>query len=231
MHRNVQTSVAEAPAELSELPANPASAAPRLETGQLERVEGGVLLVWTGSRTERAKRAPACVVMPEPGDRVLLAHADGRAYVLAVLERHNEATAERWAASGDLVIEAQAGRVDVRASQGVGLTSGADVTVRAQALKMDARVADVAFSKFRLLGQDLLVEMAHSKLVSRAIETVADVVQQTATKVSRVVTEIDQLRAGTIDIAAQKTMAVHAENAVVTAKSLVKVDGEAVQLG
>ena len=207
------------------------SGAPSLETGQVERIEGPVLVVWTGSQALRAKRAPACIVAPELRDRVLLAHADGRTYVLAVLEREEEQSPIRLTADGDLRVESTSGRVDVVAAQGASVATRGTLALRAKALEAKSEVAEFTFSKLRLLGSEVLAEVTRSKLVGRAIESVAEVVQQTATRVSRVVTELEHVRVGTLDLAAEKSAMIHAENAVVTAKALVKVDGELVQLG
>lgn len=207
------------------------SAAPSLETGRVERIEGPVVVVWAGDRTVRAKRAPACIVAPELRDRVLLAHADGRTYVLAVLEREEEQAPIRLAADGDLRVESTAGRVDVVAAQGASVATRGTLSLRARALEAKSELAELAFAKLGIIGSEVLAEVSRSKLVGRAIESVAEVVQQTASRVSRVVTEMEHVRVGTLDLAADKSAMIHAENAVVTAKALVKVDGELVQLG
>ncbi len=192
--------------------------------GHVLRIEGEAVVV-RGDRVEsRARRAPSCLLLPAAGDRVLCATTgEGRVFVLAVLERDEE-TAQRWVASGDVVVESQAGRVDVAAPAGVGIATSAEVSVQAKRGRF-------AISRLSVLGEEALVEVLRTRLVSRAIETLAETVTQTATRVARVVTEIEHVRARQIDIAAEKALMIHAENAVVTAKELVKMDGEAVQLG
>jgi hypothetical protein len=133
--------------------------------------------------------------------------------VLAVLERDEELPA-RWSADGDVTIEA----------------SG-QLALASRALAVKSEVARFALSRVRLLGREVLAEVDRTKLVGRTIESVSEVLQQTAARVARVVTDIEHVRAGTIDVATQKSFMVHAENAMVTAKALVKMDGEAVQLG
>jgi hypothetical protein len=199
--------------------------------GHVDRSEGGTFVVRGDGIVARARRAPSCVLAPEQGDRVLLARTgEGRVYVLAVLER-DEDTAQRWSADGDVTIEARGGRVDVTGTTAVGIASPGELSLQAGALSFKSRVAKLATGKLAVLGQEVLAEVARSRLVAGAIESVAEVVSQTASRVSRVVTEIEHVRAGTVDIAAEKSLAIHAENAMVTAKALVKMDGEAVQLG
>ncbi len=186
-----------------------------LGAGHVERCEGATIVVRSDGSLVRAKRAPACIVAPETGDRVLLAHTgEGRSYVVAVLERDEE-TPARWSADGDVTIEAATGQL----------------TLASKALAVRSEVAKFAIAKARFLGREVLAEVDRTKIVGRTIESVAEVLQQTAARVARVVTDIEHVRAGTIDIAAQKSCMIHAENAMVTAKALVKMDGEAVQLG
>jgi hypothetical protein len=49
--------------------------------------------------------------------------------------------------------------------------------------------------------------------------------------VFRFVEEIDQTRAGTVDLRAQNLMAIRGENAVISARVLAKVDGEQIHIG
>jgi hypothetical protein len=185
-----------------------------LRAGHVERCEGSTIVVRSEGALVRARRAPSCIVAPEVGDRVLCAHTgEGRSYVLAVLERDEELPA-RWSADGDVTIEA----------------SG-QLALASRALAVKSEVARFALSRVRLLGREVLAEVDRTKLVGRTIESVSEVLQQTAARVARVVTDIEHVRAGTIDVATQKSFMVHAENAMVTAKALVKMDGEAVQLG
>ncbi|NUP05930.1 MAG: DUF3540 domain-containing protein [Polyangiaceae bacterium] len=208
---------------------NPDAAA--LSAGHVERCEGSVLVIRSEGAVVRARRAPACLLAPEVGDRVLLAHTgEGRAYVLSVLERDEEAP-HRWTADGDVSIEARAGRVDVVGETGAAVRSPAEVAVQAKSISLRSKAAKFAIGKLGLIGEEVVAEISRSKLVSSTIESLAQVVTQTASRVSRIVTEIEHVRAGTVDMAAEKSLMIHAENAMVTAKALVKMDGEAVQLG
>ncbi len=191
---------------------NPDTAA--LGAGVVERCEGSTAVVRSQGRLHRALRAPSCILAPEPGDRVLVAHTgEGRAFVLAVLERDEDAP-HRWTADGAVSIE-----------------SPDQVSISSASVSVKSRFARLAIGAVHLVGKEVLAEVAKSKIVAQSIEQVANVVQQTASRLSRVVTEIEHVRAGTVDMAASKSLMIHAENAMVTAKALVKMDGEAVQLG
>jgi len=200
--------------------------------GQVDRVEGAIIVARGDGMVVRARRAASCIVAPESGDRVLMAQTgEGRVYVLSVLERSDATTAERWVAEGDVTIEAKAGRVDVVASEGASVSSTGEVAIRGQEISLSSAVAKVAFGKLSLLGREVLGEVANVRVVAETLDTAAELIVQTAARVTRVITEIEHVRAGAIDMAAEKVLAIHAENAMVTAKELVKMDGEAVQLG
>ena len=63
------------------------------------------------------------------------------------------------------------------------------------------------------------------------LETNAKRISQWAEQVHRTVEGTERLRAGQIDIGARKTLKMHAKNALVTALSLVKVDGKQIHMG
>ena len=192
--------------------------------GHVVRIEGAVVVVRIDRGECRTRRAPSCLLAPESGDRVLCATTgEGSTYVLAVLERDEDAP-QRWVSDGAVVVESRTGRVDVVGAEGVGIATGGEVSVVGKRGRF-------ALGKLAVLGEEALVEVLRTKVVARAIETVAETVTQTAARVARIVTEIEHVRAGAIDIAAEKALLIHAENAVITAKELVKMDGEAVQLG
>ena len=208
---------------------NPDSAS--VSAGYVERCEGKTVVVRADGLTLRAKRAPSCLLEPESRDRVLVATTgEGSSFVLAVLERTEGAT-HKWTAEGDVSIESPTGRVDVVAPQGASIATKGDISLRGRALDVRSAIASFAVGKLSLLGEEVIAEVSRSRLVSSTIESLAETVTQTASRVMRIVTQIDQLRAGTVDIAAEKALMIHAENAVITAKDLVKMDGEAVQLG
>jgi hypothetical protein len=199
---------------------------------KIERLEGRALVVRGDGISLRARRAASCLLAPEAGDRVLVARTgDGHVYVLSVLDRHDADSPERWAGEGDVTIEAKSGRVDVVASEGASISSAREVALRGQSLSLTSAVAKIAVSRLSMLGKEVLGEWSRARVVAETLETAAELVSQTAARVTRVVTEIEHVRAGAIDMAAEKVLAIHAENAMVTAKELVKMDGEAVQLG
>lgn len=200
--------------------------------GYVVHVAGRSIVVRDGEVEIEATRATSCLVEPVLGDRVLYAVLrQGKAFVLSVLDRAEEDAVLRLTADRDVVIEAQGGRVDVVAAAGVGIASQEKVTVAAGTVEMRAERATFALDDVLLVGKKLLARAARGTLVGEVLETMADTVTQRAKRVLRVVSQVDQLKAGVADIEAKSALRLHAENSYMTAEKVVKLDGENIHLG
>jgi hypothetical protein len=69
------------------------------------------------------------------------------------------------------------------------------------------------------------------KLFAEHVDSVAERVAARVRRSYRTVEECDQVRAERIDYVAKGTMTLHAENALLTAEELVKLDGEQIHVG
>lgn len=198
-----------------------------LESGLVERLGATIAIrLYTGAI--EARRAKSCLVAPEIGDKVLCAiEADG-AYVLAVLAG-SEGAKTVIAVGGDL--ELRGGSVAVVGTEGVDLVSGGDLALTARGLNITARQGSVAIDELGFFGRLLQAEVTKVTLVAQEMDSVFTRLSQRAKRVFRFVEEIDQTRAGTIDMRAQDLVAVRGENAIVSARVLAKVDGEQIHLG
>lgn len=185
--------------------------------GIVEEVADGVCQVWTGDETIAAKRAFSCLVAPEKGDRVLLVGlASTEPYVLAVLERAG-GHGVRITTDGDLALTLPSGRFAVTASEGIDLVSREAVSVAGDRIAVTAREGSV------FLGS--------VKLVAGAVDSILERLCQSVKRVFRHVEEVDHLRAGQIDYAAEGLTRLHGEHTLVTARELVKADGAQIHFG
>lgn len=208
----------------------PAAEAAQL-TGYVVRVEGKSCVIRREDGEHRARRAVSCLLDPQLGDRVLFAVIeDGSAFVLAVLEREEEGAAT-ISLDRDLALRLPGGRFDVVTREGVGLTSTGDVSVVSAGVEVRAAEGRVGVENLTVLAKTLLAEVASAKVVAGAIDSVLDRVTQKVKRVYRTVEELDQLRAKRVDYRAEKAMHLSAEDALVTAKGVVKLDGEHIHLG
>lgn len=199
--------------------------------GTLEAVEDGALVVRTARGAFRAARAFSCLVEPVPGDEVLVAStAPGTWYVLAVLRREAGAPA-RLVAEGDLELHAPNGRVCVTARDAVDVACAAEARVTAGAVRVSAVEGQVLVSQLSVLGARVQVEFERIKVLASTCDSAFDRFLQRVKRSYRRVEERDEVRAEQLDYAASKNLSLRGHNTLVTARELVKLDGEQVHLG
>ena len=207
-----------------------------LETGTLTRAKGETRgdgpsewEVTLATGTFPATLAKSCVVMPDVGDKVLCAiDADG-VYVVAVLSGR-EGVTTKIAAQGDLQLSAT-GRVSVRGAEGVDLTGGGSVAIAGPEVHVRAQTGTFAIGELGFFGKLVQAEVTKVAVVAKEVDSIVTRLSQRAKRVFRFVEEIDQTRAGTVDVRAQSLLGLRAENAVISARVLTKVDGEQIHIG
>jgi hypothetical protein len=201
-----------------------------LESGKVERI-GEMIEVSLGTGICEARRAKSCLVAPEVGDSVLCTlEPDGEAFVVAVLAGR-EGAPTKLAVDGDLALQARGGRVSLCSSEGVDIVSGGAVAMTSAELHVRAKKGTMAIEELGFFGRLVQAEVAKVSLVAQEVDSVLTRLTQRAKRVFRFVEEIDQTRAGTVDMRAQNLIAIRGENAVISARVLAKVDGEQIHLG
>ena len=178
------------------------SPAPRLAYGTVAAGDDLAVVLPDGKRS--ARRAKSCLVAAEPGDRVLCSTDGDAVYILAVLE-------------GD---------------GGTKVVADGKLEIVADQLKMRARTASLAFEELRIFGRSVEATFGDKASVfAERIESRASRFVQRAKQAFRFVEELEQLRAGNIDMRAESLAAIRGENTIVTARVLAKIDGEQVKIG
>jgi hypothetical protein len=201
-----------------------------LETGTVERALSGTIEVRLASGACQATRAKSCLVAPEIGDTVLCAFGPERTFVLAVLDGR-EGSPTRLAADGDLHIQSRDGRVAVSSPESVDLVSGGAVAMTSVELNVRAAKASMAVDDVGFFGRLVRAQVTKVALAAEDVDTMLTRLTQRAKRVFRFVEEIDQTRAGTVDLRAQNLVGIRGENAVISARVLAKLDGEQIHLG
>ena len=198
--------------------------------GTVTAIHGGRLTVAAHDGVYQAERAVSCLVEPVVRDFVLLAVLpSGPAYVLAVLTR--EGAGATLSVEGDLRLRPQGGRVVLSSAEGVSIASSQDVSIAAGKVDVNAVDGVIGFSTLRYVGRFLQAEIEKSKLTGGTLDRVLDRVSETVKRAYRVVEELDQLRAERVDHSAKETMRLHGKHTLMTARELVKVDGEQIHMG
>jgi len=201
------------------------------QVGTVVSVDGLEALVRIGNDRVIARRAVSCLVEPALDDEVLVGvRSDGRCNILAVLERES-GEGLVIAPEADLSLRLRAGRFTVAAQEGVDLASAKDVRVTAARVAVVAPDADVTVQRMTYVGRFLDSQIERIKTVATTIDSVAERLSQRVRLSFRRVEELDSVRAARIDIVASENLRTHAQNQLMSAKELIKLDGEQIHLG
>lgn len=178
-----------------------------------------------------AMRAVSCLVEPSAGDRVLIAgDLNEDLFVIAVLESR-DMSATKISVAGDLHLGIPNGRFSVASAKGLDLVSAADISVTSQEMAVHSGKGRIFFDSLSYVGSRVMAQAGAFKLVGGLFDTIAERISQKAKRSYRVVDEVDQVRSCQIDYRAEKNMRLKAQNALVSADELVKVDGGQIHLG
>ncbi|EYF05089.1 DUF3540 domain-containing protein [Chondromyces apiculatus] len=212
-----------------------------LDEGTIVAVKDGAFTVRTGDFDCTARRARSCLVAPQVGDEVLVSFGrEGRCFVLAVLDSAPEVQPGATPGAtrpttievdGDLDVRVSSGKLGLRAARGVSVTSGDELNLVGKALSVSALEGTVFVQQLAYLGSRFKAEVEAIKTVGSVCDAVFERVSQRVKRSFRAVEDLDQLKAGKVDYAAETTMSLRAEHAVVHAEELVKVDAKQIQLG
>ncbi|MGF6347686.1 DUF3540 domain-containing protein [Variovorax sp. W2I14] len=183
----------------------------------IQELAGGGFLVapQDGSDRWHCPRAASCLLQPSPGDTVLVAgpHRD-QLYLIAVVTQA-DASQSRIVTDGDLTISSRQGRI----------------ALDAPTLTLQARKARLDIVEMDYRGAEVRVTTLVARFVGRTLETVLDRLSVLTRSSFRLTEEVEQVRAGQIDMQASETLRLHAKNTLVTSKALVKVDAEQIHMG
>ncbi|RLB46221.1 MAG: hypothetical protein DRI90_27570 [Deltaproteobacteria bacterium] len=208
----------------------------RLLTGRVRLREGDSFSVaiehepgaWRPSELT-APRAASCLLTPEPGDRVLVACAP-EPFILAVLER-DERVAARVEFAGDATLCSRSGHLDLAGREGVRVTAGKAIALLSKTLSVKTGRAEIFAEKLTSVAKTVVAKVDQLGLVARNYDLVAERITQRAARAYRFIAELDQLRARHFDYRAEHSAQLKGETTVLTARQVIKVDGEQVHIG
>ena len=201
------------------------------ESGTVTAEHADDYVVQTESGRRRARSAVSCLMTPGVGDKVLLSTlSSGESFILAVLARESAGPVD-ISIEGDLNIRVLDGGFNVAAKGDIKLLSERCLALGSSTLKLVAQEGTLVLERLSYLGRFIQSEVGKVKALASTLDTSVDRYSQKVRRAYRTVEEHDQLRAERVDYAAHKTLNLHAENTVLSARNLVKIDGETIHLG
>lgn len=189
------------------------------------------LRIELGDTQVLAKQAASCLIRPFRNDQVLVAGLDdGRWYVLSILERADESSTV-LELRGSASVTSDDGSLRLSGKDAVEIQSPNRVSVSTDRVSVRARGAELLLDGLEYLGKRVTLDIAGVSSRIGTLETTANRISQWARQVHRTVEGTERLRAGQLDFRARKHLRMQAKNAVLTALSLVKVDGKQIHMG
>ncbi len=165
--------------------------------GESFRVSGG----------STVRRAAACLLLPMPGDRVLVAGGGGDGYILSVLERGCSAAAD------------------------LSVPGAEALRLHAPALEVHAPELLLQVQHTTLAGRTLSAVLSAVEAVAGTVRLCADKLVSQAGTSLRVVDAIDSTVAGSVLVQVHQTYALQSEQAVIAASGEVRLDGKQISMG
>jgi hypothetical protein len=202
------------------------------EAAFIDRVEEqGGFRVRTRAELVRAERAASCLLEPAPGDKVLVALSEDRAeaYIVAVLARRDADAKTELKIEGDLKVDART--VELVGKEGISLLTAGDLETAAERLRMKASDAKLFLTSMAYIGGEVVGRVRVAKVAGSMLDGAWQTVRQQARRVYRDVVEGEYVRASTMDVRCDNALALHGENASVTAKKLIKMDSGQILMG
>lgn len=189
------------------------------------------------SRALACLRAASCLLVPAPGDTVMVAgpgdsenENENELYLIAVVAQADARHAV-LAVNGDLTLASRHGAVAVRSAGALELQSDTAVATRAPEWQLNAERGQCHVASLDYQGAEVRLSVLVSRFVGRACEVVLDRLHLLTRSSFRLTEDVEQVRAGQIDMQASGTLRLHANNTLVTSKELVKVDAEQIHMG
>ncbi|MFD4836161.1 DUF3540 domain-containing protein [Achromobacter sp. NPDC058515] len=197
----------------------------------LRREPDGSYAVACDGRAWSARRAASCLLAPQPGDEVLISGPDpARVYLIAVTVQAEPART-MLEAQGELVLRSHGGNVLLQSAGEVTLQGEGAVRVRAPEYTVEADDERHACKRVRVVAEQLHATVGETRLVGRTYDAVLDRLALMARLSMRSVSEVEQVRAGSIDYQAEQSARLHASYTLVTGSDLVKVDAKQIHVG
>lgn len=175
-----------------------------------------------------ATRAASCLLVPQPGDRVLLAFTP-ELYILAVLDQAEDSPSD-IVLDGDAKITTPTGRLDISSAEGVTIASRA-LSLLTGVLNTRAEKASISIDEVALIAKVARAAADEVALVATSYDAFVERITVRAARVYRAVSEYEQLRARHFDYRAEESAQIRGKHAVLVARDVVKIDGEQIHVG
>ncbi|WP_186332399.1 DUF3540 domain-containing protein [Bordetella genomosp. 13] len=174
------------------------------------------------------RRAASCLLMPQPGDKVLVSgDAAGGLYIIAVLEQAQRGSTTLHV-EGELALSADV--LALKATSRVSLETDA-FALRARSGAVDAADWTVKSHSYTLASVNLSVASIAARYTGDHRESYFQSVRETTGQSTRYVAGTDTVQAVNLDYAADFIARLSGDTTFINGETLVKADGKQILVG
>jgi hypothetical protein len=202
----------------------------RLVKASVKGVSKQSLMIELGVGVINARTAFSCLVAPMVGDSVLVSQSNSDYFVLAVLERAAEQDmALNFPAS--VKMTALDGQIDMIAGKDVNLLSTTKTNLLSAEINMTSGEMNVNAGKLTARTTDVESHSQTMKMYTQMFSIVARQVNQKTDILVRWVEQVETLNIGNLIQNVRKNYTSHSDQAVITAKKDMLINGERIHMG
>ena len=194
---------------------------PVLIEGWVETTINDQLRVTTEQGRYAARKAASCLLMPKPGDQVLLSIHSASVYVLAVLEQ-----ADPEASQINLP-----GEASIRAGSNLHLSATQALSCASQTLSVGAEQAEISIERTQFIGHLVALQAERIRSVFSSADQIYRRLSQRMVEYFRATQEHEETQANSSRKLVEEDLSLQSRNTHIISEENVKVDGELVQLG
>ncbi|MFL9988894.1 DUF3540 domain-containing protein [Paraburkholderia sediminicola] len=183
-----------------------------------------MLTVAYGTLHLRCLRAAGCLLVPEPGDLVLVCASEHDAYVIAVLAQMASDMPREVVFEGDTRLRVNDGSLEVGADHGVEMIAGERYKVTADRAELSFRTAEMHCESYLASGESNLQQWTRiHELADQRWSGVREERLEVIDRVVRVAAH-DQLEAGSVAQRIEEDWSVSAADVSMKADQCVAID-------
>jgi hypothetical protein len=167
-----------------------------------------------------AQKAEGCLIMPEPGDRVLMAlETNDDVFILNVLTKKNSET--KIAIPGKVVIEGD--EISLRGSKSASL--------EAPEVKLSGVYGEVSFAGFSFIASWCETRVKKAVVAAHKLDSVIDTLTERIRNSFRHIEGMEQTTAKRVRTIVKERFFLKARHTAVIAEEEVSVDGKQIHIG
>lgn len=199
---------------------------------QVKSVQGTQFVIKDGTgHVCIASKAFGCLVMPEVGDTVLVAHlSQENTHILTILQRPSDIPV-KLCTDNDLELESTNGKVRIFGKEGIFLGTAAELKAIAKEFNLSAEQSRVIVNKLLVMGNNVRSKWDKAKLSVESLDSVVGrAVQVFSSRFTRI-KKLERLKAKVVHHESEEVYAMRSKFTVLTAKNDVKIDGKQILMG